>query len=75
MIDTSKNQIMKIALSYKTEKLNEEFISFIKEKVLSYGFELDDSHPDVVLFIGGDGTFLRAVHQYLNILNKVKFVG
>ena len=74
MSDTSKNQIMKIALCYKTEKLSDESISFIKEKVLSYGLELDDSHPDVVLFIGGDGTFLRAVHQYYNELHKVKFI-
>ena len=36
MSDTSKNQIMKIALCYKTEKLSDESISFIKEKVLSY---------------------------------------
>ena len=72
---TSKNQIMKIALCYKTEKINNELISNIKEKVLSYGFELNDSYPDVVLFIGGDGTFLRAVHQYHNELHKVKFIG
>ena len=66
---------MKIALSYKSEKMSEEFISSVKEKVLSYGFELDDCHPDVVLFIGGDGTFLRSVHQYLNQLDKVSFIG
>lgn len=75
MISTSKNQIMKIALCYKSEKITDESISIIKEKALSYGFELDDSHPDIVLFIGGDGTFLRAVHQYYNELHKVKFVG
>ncbi len=75
MISTSKNQIMKIALCYKSEKIADETISSIKEKILSYGFELDDSKPDVVLFIGGDGTFLRAVHQYYNELSKVKFVG
>ena len=75
MFPTSKNQNMKIALSYKPEKMSLEFISEIKEKVLSYGFELDDSHPDIVLFIGGDGTFLRTVHQYFNQLEKVKFVG
>lgn len=75
MFVTSKNLIMKIALCYKTEKISEGSISNIKEKILSYGFELDDSHPDVVLFIGGDGTFLRAVHQYFNQLHQVKFIG
>ena len=53
----SKNLIMKIALSYKTEKIDSAFISKIREKVFAHGFELDESNPDVVLFIGGDGTF------------------
>ena len=75
MVLASKKLIMKIALCYKTEKIDDELISNIKEKILSYGYELDDSHPDIVLFIGGDGTFLRAVHQYFNQLHEVKFIG
>ena len=75
MIVTSKNLIMKIALSYKNEKISESYASVIKEKIVSYGFKVDEENPDVVLFIGGDGTFLRAVHEYLPKLDKVKFIG
>lgn len=66
---------MKIALFYKKDKIDNFTISSIEEKVLEYGFDLVDSHPDVVLYIGGDGSFLRAVHHYVNILEDVKFIG
>lgn len=66
---------MKIALSYKNEKISKEYVSLLKENIISYGFEYSESNPDVVLFIGGDGTFLRTVHKYLSQLDKLKFIG
>lgn len=39
------------------------------------GFSLDDENPDFVFVLGGDGTFLRAVHQYMDKIDQVKFVG
>ena len=36
----------------------------IKEKFLDYGFRLDESEPSLVVAVGGDGTFLRAVRKY-----------
>lgn len=39
------------------------------------GFVRDDQNPDTVLVIGGDGTFIYAVHQYLDRLADVKFHG
>ena len=66
---------MKIALFYKQNKLDKEYIANLESKISSCGFELDSQNPDVVLFVGGDGTFLRAVHQYFDLIDKVKFVG
>ena len=37
------------------------------------GFIIDDNNPEVVITIGGDGTFLRAVHHYLD--KDVAFIG
>lgn len=34
-----------------------------------------DSHPDIVVFIGGDGTFLRAVQYYKDRLDQITFIG
>lgn len=39
------------------------------------GFIRDDEHPDTVIVIGGDGTFIHAVHQYMHCLNDVCFFG
>lgn len=38
-------------------------------------FVLDQKNPDYVFTIGGDGTFLKAVHLYLKSLNKISFIG
>lgn len=65
--------IMKIALFYKTENL--AIISKIKEEAKNNNIEIDNEKPDVVFSIGGDGTFLRAVHKYIDRLDSLLFVG
>ncbi len=66
---------MKIALFYKKDKLSSDIVESIKESIHKHGFELDDARPDVVLFVGGDGTFLRSVQHYINELDKIRFIG
>ena len=39
------------------------------------GFTRDDQNPDTVIVIGGDGTFIYAVHKYLDQLEHVRFHG
>lgn len=39
------------------------------------GFERNDETPDTVIVIGGDGTFILAVHKYMYCLNNVCFFG
>lgn len=39
------------------------------------GFIRDDEHPETVIVIGGDGTFIYAVHQYIDRLDEVRFYG
>lgn len=66
---------MKIGLFYKQNKLSKDYIDKLSTIIKSAGFELDNNSPEVVIFVGGDGTFLRAVHHYLDYLSKIKFVG
>lgn len=47
----------------------------IENLIISNGFEIDNENPDVVLYTGGDGTFLRSVQYYLDKLNRIKFLG
>ena len=64
---------MKIGIFYKTEK--KEIISQITTLSEENGFVLDNENPDVVFSIGGDGTFLRTIHHYIDRLDKILFVG
>ena len=66
---------MKIALVYKSEKVESSLIKTVKEKISASKFELVESNPDVVIFIGGDGTFLKSVHQYVDSLDHILFIG
>ena len=43
--------------------------------LLSNDYILDEEDPEIVFIIGGDGTFLRGVRKYINIIDKVKFLG
>lgn len=36
------------------------------KKIVSLGYQLDDKNPQIVITLGGDGTFLKAFHQYIN---------
>jgi NAD+ kinase len=50
---------MKIAIFSK-----KPFEEILKEKVEKHGFKYSDTKPDIVLSIGGDGTYLRAERKY-----------
>jgi len=52
-------------------ELKEKIIKMAKEQ----GLILDQDHPDYVISIGGDGTLLKAFHQYINLIDDVAFVG
>ena len=64
---------MKIAIYYLEE--NKEIVELIKNESLRLGFSFDNENPDVVFSVGGDGTFLRAVHHYIDKLDSLTFVG
>lgn len=66
---------MKVAVFVNQQKPIGDISKVIHQQVAERGFTLDNDNPNVVIFVGGDGTFLRAVHHYLPILNSVKFIG
>lgn len=68
---------MKIAIYTNPESKRDttDIKQEVTEIALSIGFEIDDVNPDVVFSCGGDGTLLRAVHTYINNLDKISFCG
>ena len=47
----------------------------VETMVLDNGYLIDNDNPDMVIAVGGDGTLLRAVHHYMNNIDKISFVG
>lgn len=45
------------------------------DELIRSGFVENKEAPDYVIFIGGDGTFLRAVQFYFQQIDKITFVG
>ena len=47
----------------------------LEQRLSAENYRPDEKQPDIVFVIGGDGTFLRAVHRYENMLQKTIFYG
>ena len=59
-------------------RLDEESYQ-LKQHIVQYltdnGFVEDQISPKTVFVVGGDGTFLYAVHHYLKLLDQIHFIG
>lgn len=66
---------MQFALYLREDAHSRHIGDRLKSILLKHHFIENNDKPDVVVFIGGDGTFLRAVHHYMPELDKISFVG
>ena len=66
---------MKFAIFTKIDKDVSAVEKIVTDACSKKGFVLDKENPDVVFVLGGDGTFLRSIHHYLDKLDSIKFVG
>ena len=48
---------------------------YIKETLLNNGYFYDEINSEIIIVIGGDGTFLKAVHNNIDRLDEVSFYG
>lgn len=65
----------RFTISAKHDEISSQLERKLKEKLVSKQWIDDDINPEIVFTIGGDGTFLHAVHKYLSKLSKINFVG
>ena len=64
---------MRISVYSKTS--NKENADIVKQIFISKGFIIDDNNPEVVISIGGDGTFLRSIHHFHKVNEGILYVG
>lgn len=66
---------MKIGIYQNLEHDATSIINTLKAKLEACHLPIDNENPDVVFFIGGDGTLLKAVQHYFDKLDVIKFIG
>lgn len=65
----------KFAIVPKRNAHSEEVAGRLRGILAERGLIEDAAEPDVVIVVGGDGSFLFAVQEYLEMLDKVAFIG
>lgn len=66
---------MKFAISNRDDDNSRNIFRKIKELLENENWIYDEENPNIVICIGGDGTILRAIHKYIEILDYTTFVG
>ena len=55
---------MRFCISYREGKDVDKVCEFIKKSLTKEGLVYDEINPEIVVSVGGDGTFLRAIQKY-----------
>ena len=58
---------MRFCISLRDGDGVKKVADFIKDSLLQKGLVYDEINPDLVVSVGGDGTFLRAIQKYFSI--------
>lgn len=66
---------MRYTIVHRLDDMSIKISKRVEEALQKDHKERDDKTPEIVIVIGGDGTFLVAVHKYLNIISDVIMVG
>ncbi|MBU0278895.1 MULTISPECIES: NAD kinase [unclassified Gemella] len=64
----------KFTVITRKDKISEEIALKLKNFLLKNKMQEDETSPEYIFVVGGDGTVLKAFRKYLDIINKVKFL-
>lgn len=66
---------MKFKIVSREDKRSEKIKVTMKQYLTDFELEYDREEPEIVISVGGDGTFLEAFHRYVHRLNRTAFIG
>ena len=61
---------MKYIVVHKADERSKSVAEYIKTKV---NHKYDENNPDIIITVGGDGTFLKTLHEYDSIRDNATF--
>ena len=65
----------KFAIVTRFDELSKQIGDKIKQVLQSHQYEYNEKNPDTVFVVGGDGTYIKAIHDYMELIPTVKFLG
>ncbi len=65
----------KFTIVARPDELSGQLEKKIEHELMKHDFIRDDQNPETVIVVGGDGTFIYAVHQFIDRLQDVCFYG
>src|SRR5699024_11709914 len=52
-----------------------KIVSRMKQHLIDFNLQYDEETPELVISVGGDGTFLEAFRMYVHRLKETAFIG
>lgn len=65
----------RFTIETRGDEFSDQLQEQVKTRLIGLNFIYDQQDPELVVIIGGDGTFLRAIHRHVEQLSTVAFVG
>jgi|SRR5690625_56397 len=66
---------MKFSIVSRGDNRSRQLKDKMKHHLVKSNLIYDEKHPELVISVGGDGTFLDAFHRYVHRLNHTAFIG
>lgn len=66
---------MKFSIVSRGDKRSNQIKSKMYQYLINFDLTYDEDKPDLVITVGGDGTFLDAFHRYVDRLKTTAFIG
>lgn len=66
---------MKFYVVSKGDHKSDMIKSILEQYLLDFDLVISQAEPDLVISVGGDGTFLHTVHDYFHRLKETAFIG
>lgn len=66
---------MKYSIVSRGDNRSKKISETINKYLVSFDLKYDEKEPELVISVGGDGTFLEAFHRYVHRLDSTAFIG
>ncbi|HLQ97303.1 MAG TPA: NAD kinase [Candidatus Dormibacteraeota bacterium] len=66
---------MKFVIVSRDDKRSKNIKETMKKHLIDFDLIYDIKEPELVISVGGDGTFLEAFHRYIHRLDSTAFIG